>query len=458
MSKTACIVPWSNLAITTDGCARFCCYVPGVVTLDGRAANIGQDSIDEIWNGDELVSTRAAMARGERPEGCSVCWDREDAGGVSRRLEMNDAYKLVGGGLELEALPQLGATTGFRLERMPDWFILELGNVCNLKCRSCGPLSSSAIAADQIHSDWEGMASRAAADSMGVTTQASAKTAGPSVWFKDIAAVADMVARGADGAALLSLMGGETFLTKQTWQLLEALIERGVAENIYVGLATNGQQRSAKLAELAPHFRGFNVTVSIDGYGPLNDYLRHGANWSKLLDNLDWFRQIPNVGVACVPTLQNGNAVDLVTLLRFLDEFELQLVYNVVTWPQRLRATNLPPSVRALAAERLRSYLETDCRPVNTTVVRGYCELLEDASVTFDEALFEEFMVFTNDLDASRGENLADASPELAALIAEAGIQWSNGRGHPNPVGGGDPDLIAIGAPVASQPGANVTP
>ncbi|HEY8763329.1 MAG TPA: hypothetical protein VIM18_04000 [Solirubrobacteraceae bacterium] len=64
--------------------------------------------------------------------------------------------------------------------------------------------------------------------------------------------MADMIASGAEGNAVLSLMGGEPFLIKHTWRLLDALVERGVAQNLLVGLATDGQQQSTKLAELAP--------------------------------------------------------------------------------------------------------------------------------------------------------------------------------------------------------------
>jgi len=82
--------------------------------------------------------------------------------------------------------------------------------------------------------------------------------------------------------------------------------------------------------------------VSIDGHGKLYEYLRHGASWRKLVDTLRWLCRLPNLVVTVVPTLQNGNALDMVTLLRFLDEEGLALSYNVVSWPARLRPTNLP--------------------------------------------------------------------------------------------------------------------
>ncbi|HVT61328.1 MAG TPA: twitch domain-containing radical SAM protein [Thermoanaerobaculia bacterium] len=433
MSKTACIIPWSTLAIGPDGRASFCCDVPAPLTVDGRMGSVYRDSLDDLWNSRDIVQVRAAMARGEKPETCRLCWEREAAGGVSRRLLTNAAYRQLGGRLAVEALPREGAESGYRLERRPDWFILELGNVCNLKCRSCSPLFSSRIAADPVHHAWTANEPVPASETTPERPPRRRLRLVPenaTAWFEDVESMADMIASGAGGNAMLSLIGGEPFLIDRTWRLLSALVARGVAPHLFVGLLTNGQQRSAKLEELVPRFRGFNVSVSIDGHGKLYEYLRHGASWRSLVDNLRWFRRVPNVIVTAVPTLQNGNALDMVTLLRFLDEQELRLAYNVVSWPARLRPTNLPPSVRRIAAQRLRAYLEAACKPANVAVVRAYCEILEEAGDDFDAALFGEFMTFTNDLDADRGQSLCEAAPELVALVRAAGVEWTDERRH----------------------------
>src|ERR1700688_1059483 len=436
MSKTACIVPWTTLAIGPDGRATFCCDIPAPLTVDGRMGSVYRDSLDDLWNARELVEVRAAMARGEKPESCRLCWEREAAGGASRRLLSNAAYRQLGGRLAVEGLPRGGAGGGVLRERRPDWFILELGNVCDLKCRSGSPLSSSRIAADPLHAAWTASGPAAASETPPAgqpRRRLRLAPEGRTAWFEDVEAMADMIASGAGAAgdtAMLSLMGGEPFLIDRTWRLLRALVAGGLAPRLLVGLATNGQHRSAHLEELAPRFRGFNLSLSIDAHGKLYEYLRHGASWRKLVDNLRWFRQVPNLDLAAVPTLQNGNVLDMVTLLRFLDEQELRLAYNVANSPARLRPTNLPPSVRRIAARRLRAYLDVECRPANLAVVRAWCEVLEEAGDDFDAGLFGEFMTFTNDLDAGRGESLREAAPELVALVRPAGVEWSDERRH----------------------------
>ena len=67
-SNTACVIPWTNLVVRPDGYAAFCCDVPGLVTVGDRPGNVIQDSLEDLWNAPELVSTREAMARASAPK------------------------------------------------------------------------------------------------------------------------------------------------------------------------------------------------------------------------------------------------------------------------------------------------------------------------------------------------------------------------------------------------------
>ena len=55
MSKTACIIPWTNLAIRPDGTANFCCDVPAPLIVNGRTGSVYRDSLDDLWNAPEIV-------------------------------------------------------------------------------------------------------------------------------------------------------------------------------------------------------------------------------------------------------------------------------------------------------------------------------------------------------------------------------------------------------------------
>jgi len=428
--ETTCVIPWSMLIVQPDGHLNFCVDVPDPLKVHGRPASIYDDTIEEIWNADELVAVRSEMAVGQRPDACARCWRREQAGGESRRMSFNQVYPTMGGPLDVKALGERGATTEFRLAGRPDWFLLKLGNVCTLRCRHCDPMNSSRIAADPVHSAWAG---NEVPREGGARTRIRLAPPNTRPWFHDIDALADMIAGSGSDNAILSLMGGEPFLIKDTWRLLRALVDRNASSRFLVGLATNGQQRSDELTDLAPHFRGIGLSVSIDGVGALYEYLRHGARWATLVENLDWFRDIARIQVSVVPSVQNYNVLDIVELLRFADERHLSIAYNVVIEPAFLRPANLPPMIRELAIDRLSAYLAHECRPENVESVKSYLHELRLVGDEFDRALFEEFMTFTNDLDRDRGERIGAAAPELVALVEEAGFDWSDATRYARP-------------------------
>ena len=92
----------------------------------------------------------------------------------------------------------------------------------------------------------------------------------------------------------------------------------------------------------------------------------------------------------------------------------------------------LPPSGRRLAIERLWSYAEGDCLPKNRELVFGLASGLEKAGdrEVFDENLMRTFMLFTNDLDITRGQSFRDTHGELLELITDAGFMWTNETFH----------------------------
>src|SRR5688572_16155842 len=155
MPRTACVVPFTTLDISPDGTPLVCCQAPTVLTVDGRPASFLRDPIDAIWNAPELVDLRAAMARGDEPEACRTCWNHEKAGPMSLRRVMNQTvHSQLGGEWSLQALMRETARTGHHLSTRPKWYQLQLGNTCNLRCRTCSPTASSRIAADLVHRKW----------------------------------------------------------------------------------------------------------------------------------------------------------------------------------------------------------------------------------------------------------------------------------------------------------------
>ena len=359
--RTVCATPWSVMTIKADGTVTACCHIGDPVTVDGAPASIATHSLSELWNGDQIVAMRRGMARGERLPECARCYEQERASACSPRTVQNDHYVIGGVHRSLDELVMSGSARDQRLDHLAEGYLVEVGNLCNLKCRSCTAAASSRIASDPVHRLWTlgvpvPLGSSGRSEIAGQRGQREGATGGLRMGnVAHLEKLLGAIALEPERVRYVSLVGGEPFLMDDVWRFIEKLVERDLAKHIALVCVTNGTRRRPELERLAPAFRGVHVVMSIDGVGPLYEYLRHGAVWSEVVGNLHWLKGLPNTMVRAIATMQNYNALGALPLFRFCDREELDLLYNLLTSPPRLRLCNLPPLVRRIAAERLRA-------------------------------------------------------------------------------------------------------
>jgi hypothetical protein len=152
--QTFCILAWKHLQINPEGTAKLCCRAYGSVhDAAGRSLSLDTDSFHDIWNSPYMHEVRRSMVSGDRLTECAACYEGEAAGFSSYRTESNDKW-LARDGLTLaDALRRARASLG-RPQPAPVFIQLNLGNLCNLKCRMCCSSYSSQIEADPVHSAW----------------------------------------------------------------------------------------------------------------------------------------------------------------------------------------------------------------------------------------------------------------------------------------------------------------
>ena len=84
------------------------------------------------------------MLAGEEHPACDLCWKEESIGLNSKRVYMN---KVVTNGVkyDIDRIRNSTQSDGtIDTKEFPlNYFDLRFGNLCNLKCRSCGPNDSS---------------------------------------------------------------------------------------------------------------------------------------------------------------------------------------------------------------------------------------------------------------------------------------------------------------------------
>jgi len=417
-------MPWLYLQLFSDGHVKPCCKFKQFITKDDSPMSVYKQSLGEIWNSDYMRSIRYAMVRGEKVSGCVDCYQEEGSGGVSLRKARNRDWQtgwLNEDMISVDVLKARAISADYRLHTKPSFLQLDVGNLCNLKCRMCQGYSSSRIDQDPVHRQWNGGA-----------PPDQERLPGGKRWFEDKNFILTQLFEHPEQVKLLEFLGGETLLIREVKDILESLVEARVEHNIMLHATTNGTVVKSPWLGLAERFRQLSLNISVDGFGNYYEYIRYPARWNTITRNIEILRNRPRTRVMVIATLQAYNALNIVDLFKYLDSIGLDFYAYPVSHPPYLSPTVLPPCARRLAIERLRSYAEGDCLPKNRELVFGLASGLENVRDPegFDENLLRAFMLFTNDLDITRGQNFRETHGELLDLITDAGFTWTNETFH----------------------------
>jgi len=80
-SDTFCMLPFMHIYGSAGGDMVPCCEAQEL-----PLNNPGESAL-ESWNNEHYRELRRALANGERPKRCEVCWHNEDSGIVSNRQQ-----------------------------------------------------------------------------------------------------------------------------------------------------------------------------------------------------------------------------------------------------------------------------------------------------------------------------------------------------------------------------------
>jgi sulfatase maturation enzyme AslB (radical SAM superfamily) len=416
-----CVLPWIHLFACEEGFLRPCCMALEDRDIVNRDSNgepyvvYGLKGIEEAWNSEFMRSLRRDMMAGERPPVCSRCFRDEDLGIRSYRLMSNDMFRSH----VAEALENTSddGTSPSELIRSVD---LRLGNLCNLRCRMCSPISTKAL----IH-EW--------ADLHGIARDnPELERLRKLDWF----AQDDFwltFQKYVPHIERLHFAGGEPLLVTQMFDFLERIIEMGHAPNITLSYVTNLTVLPRRIYDLWPRFKRISMTASLDGFGEVNSYIRYPSQWPTIDRNLMTVDSNAEQ-LNCHDGLTFNATVQAYNILR-LDEFveytatafqrfgrpKLSLLY----YPEHFSIQILPQEIKQIAAARLRSFKE---RFAGRWPERWRGKELNDLLSTIDgiidymmgadrSDLLPEFRRWTEHMDTARGQKILDVIPELAPIF-----------------------------------------
>jgi len=395
-----CVLPWISLETSPIGTVRPCCLAEEEIVDDtGAKFDLNTANFVGIQQSQYMQDLRQQFLDVKQPQTCRKCWREERAGRTSKRMHTLDRLKHM--------IPDQAWTADAR----PLMFLdLKLGNICNLKCRICGSWSSSTFATEELAN--LGQDQERKSNHHYHMLRAGAWPRENLKFWSEIAQISEQI-------RYIEFTGGEPFMIQEHFDLLQRLVDRGLASQIEIHYNTNGTQWPERGPDIWPHFKTVEIAFSIDDVAERFEYQRSNAVWSEILINLDRFRDLrrahANIRLQCCSTVNIFNVFYLEELAHWIDQQKFDFVYwNMMHEAYYFCINTLPDSAKQVLTQRLRS------APVSA---RHQTEFKRMADFMNHGVSLDGFILRMRvaDLDRKRQQNLADVEPEFAQLIDYAG-------------------------------------
>ena len=384
-NKSFCIYPWINYT-EEDGKVSLCVRARKRIGEPGAVTN---------WKNDpSLQPFRNKMLSGQSiPDFCSICYDYENKGIESyRQFETK------------EWVAKLGITSVDDLDKIerPYYYELRLSNKCNLMCRGCRPQHSHLI--EQEFKKFN-----------------IVSPSGPEPMKYSSIDVIDI-----DTLTPLSrvyLTGGDPTVIPEVYTFMQRCVDVGRTDFEFT-LGINAQKISDKFLALTDNFSNLNFSISLDGYGLVNDYWRWGSDFDTVIANTELLQSRGhNISINTVPGIYNVTNLHL--LYEFLDQhFPHTSIYsqiNHMDFQSPYNHPNVDLCLQSLEKVRQTKMYLSDGKSNKTAIDSLYNHYANNPQC--DWTALAKFFEFNDKLDSARGSRLKDYIPELeqcrALLLAQ---------------------------------------
>jgi len=415
MTIKICPIPWNHLMIQQNGDFRLCCQTitppfARPTTEDGTVMNIKSNTIDEARNSELHKRVRAQMLAGEEPSECNLCWDEEKIGFKSKRLHMLKEYS-IDKIININPLPLA-------------YIDIRFGNLCNLKCRSCGPSDSSLWYDDHV----ELSGSKEFNFYTGTNYQLERINNVWTLknddfhWYED-ENFWSMMRTIIPNVDRLYLTGGEPWVNKSQWRLVELCVELNQSKNIILEYNSNLTKIPSNAQELWKQFKAVNIGCSIDAVGELANYVRYPSVWSEVEDNIKLLGNFShrNILAKFSPTVSVFNVLGILEIADWLKLNKLPNIrpipsYHILNGPDYQNLTVLPLETKNWIIEQYEAWFKN-----NESQRAHYSPILKFMMNADNSHLLTDLKYQTQILDKSRNQNVNDYLPWLGKILENVG-------------------------------------
>ena len=212
------------------------------------------------------------------------------------------------------------------------------------------------------------------------------------------------------------IAGGEPTVMPEFYTFLQNCID-AERTDFEICIGTNGMHVPKKMLDLLRPFADILLSISFDGYGKLNDYIRWNSNFDKIVENSRILREEGHkISLQTVPSMYN--VTRLHEIFEWYDEEypnQSCLVQAAAGHGDVLEPFNHPRADLVVASmERcMKTNIYTSAGRSIKTYVDSMYEMYSDPDYKYNPELLKGFFIFNDIMDRSRGSVLGDICPEL---------------------------------------------
>ena len=406
-SKNFCVLPWVHFHSWPNGKVMPCC----IADSDKPVAQINKDeSIIEMMNSEDFKRIRKNMMNDQPSEECKRCYDLELLGTWTMRQSHNRRR-----GFEyldlISNTNEDGSLNEFKMKYMD----IRFSNLCNMKCRSCGPGCSSQWAEEYVNKKWGfdqlekffGMKTIIVNSNEDQIFMTKLKP-----YLKDVTEV--------------YFAGGEVIITPEHYECLEYWIDNNLTDQVELNYTTNFsvlKYKNKDLIKLWKKFKHIKIYASLDASGPQAELIRKGTDWDRIEKNIIKLKkEVPHADFQITPTISIWN---IFTFADFFDEMvEKGYVdpdpaawvsghrFNLLTGPWYANIMILPDHIKSRLVQK---YADAANKYSNNEHLKNAFKMIVYTLTTGapNKGGIQEFIKYNDEVDSMRNENLLKIIPEL---------------------------------------------
>jgi hypothetical protein len=346
---TFCSAPWFQLRNDNDGRYKPCCQIVLEKTkYEGKYAyDFTTDSVEDYLNSGYVKYLRQQLTQGNRVPECERCWKKERHGLRSLRHIINNTIA----GPDRQDLGWMQIYFNRKQDYGNDRLVsadIKLSNLCNFSCAMCNPLDSSKIYAIWSANQQHPLVQQTLDQKPDLLTQCKKVF----MTRSNLALLETMLDRD---IRFLKILGGEPLIDHN---LLDFLVQVPIAQakRIHLMFVTNGSVDLASVRHRFSFFKSVSFTLSLEGVGGTQDYVRRGSNWNFIQHNVEkYLGYFDSQSLLIQHTLQALTVLGLADLISWCQQKNLALMFGILDGPDYLSLQAVPESIKVLALDQLRA-------------------------------------------------------------------------------------------------------